>query len=61
MTATPLLTRIAERRDQRVGAVCPVPKPSRMSEFSRRLAEKRLPVHELYNGAFVPRGDRGAA
>lgn len=61
MGTTPLLTRIVERRDRRVGPICPTPITERMSEFSRRLLEKRLPVKDWYNGAVVPSGDRGAA
>ena len=62
MSPTPLLDRIKDRRDQRIGPVCPVP-AERMSPFAIRLAEKRLHVHDLsrWNGAVVPAGEDGAA
>jgi hypothetical protein len=62
MGTTPLLTRIVERRQKRVGPVCPVPITEKMSPFAKRLAERNLPVKSLYRlGAWVPDGDGGAA
>lgn len=62
-TNTPLLSRIADRRDRRIGPVSPVPLTSRMSEFSKRLSERRLSTRDLtwYNGALTPTDDGGAA
>ena len=57
-TATPLLDRInARRKVGRIGPVSPVPLDSRRSEFSRRLAEKRLAPKFLHDGC----GPDGAA
>jgi hypothetical protein len=58
MTPTPLLTRIKERAEpSKITQLFPV----KMSPFARALAEKRLPVKSLYNGAFVPADSKGAA
>lgn len=61
MSATPLTDRINARREGRRFVPRPVPVGERVSEFGRRLAERRLPVKEFYNGAAVPDGDGGAA
>ena len=49
MSPTPLLDRIAARKG-RIGPVCPVPMLDRVSPFTRRLIEKRLPVKVLADG-----------
>ena len=59
MTGTPLIDRIRDRDE-------PTPIVERMSPFMRRLREKNLPVQDntasVYSdGAFVPRGQKGAA
>ena len=57
MSFTPLLDRINQRRKVgRIGPVSPVPLTTRMSEFSRRLAEKRLPVKEWMHDGCGPDG-----
>ena len=50
MTATPLLDRIAARKGTRIGPVAPVPMLDRVSPFTRRLIEKRLPIKVLADG-----------
>lgn len=62
MTATPLLDRIAARKE----LTKPEPITERMSPFMRRLAEKRLPVQDntatIYvNGAWTRPDESGAA
>lgn len=61
---TPLLDRIEARRTGRRFVPRPIPITERMSEFSKRLAEKRLPVGDRTSytlGAFVPAdSERGA-
>lgn len=51
-----LLVRIEARRPKE-----PTPITERMSPFMRRLAEKRLPVKDLTNGAWTPQGSGDAA
>ncbi len=60
---TPLIDRLEDRRQGRIGIVPPTPLAERMSPFMKRLAERNLPAADrtLYNGAFTPGGDRGAA
>jgi len=62
MGTTPLLSRIVERRDRRIGPVCPTPITEKMSPFARRLAERNLQAKSLFwlhdSG---PDGDGGAA
>ena len=57
-TDTPLVSRIEARRKLgRIGPVSPVVRiQERMSEFSRRLAEKRLPVKEWLHDGCGPDG-----
>lgn len=61
MSSTPLLTRISERQDRRVGPLCPTPIQERMSPFAKRLRERNLDAKVLWNGAFVPMESDGAA
>lgn len=50
MSPTPLLDRIAARKGKRIGPVAPVPILERVSPFTRRLIERRLPVKWLADG-----------
>ena len=50
MSPTPLLSRIEQRRDQRIGPVSPVPITGRMSPFAKALLEKRLEAKWLSDG-----------
>ena len=54
-TLTPLRDRIEARRPDRLTSR-PRPITERMSEFSRRLAEKRLPVKEFLHDGCGPDG-----
>lgn len=57
MTSTPLMDRIKDRRKVgRIGPVSPVPITRHMSEFSKRLAAKRLPVKEWMHDGCGPDG-----
>lgn len=58
---TPLLDRIKEGKQRHEPPKVTQLVPVKMSPFVRALNEKRLPAKALWNGAWTPDGDGGAA